>query len=69
MINLLGNAIKFTEQGSVVLRLRAQPLVESSEKILLGFEVEDTGPGIAAHEVDKLFEAFGQTDAGRKAQQ
>ena len=69
LINLLGNAIKFTEQGSVVLRLRAQPLVESSEKILLGFEVEDTGPGIAAHEVDKLFEAFGQTDAGRKAQQ
>ncbi len=69
LINLLGNAIKFTEQGSVVLRLRTQPLAESPEKMLLGFEVEDTGPGIAAHEVDKLFEAFGQTDTGRKAQQ
>ncbi len=69
LINLLGNAIKFTEKGSVVLRLRAQPLAESPEKRLLNFEVEDTGPGIAAHEVDKLFEAFGQTDTGRKAQQ
>lgn len=67
LINLLGNAIKFTEQGSVVLRVRVQS--ESSQKTLLWFEAEDTGPGIATHEVDKLFKAFGQTDAGRKAQQ
>ncbi|WP_161635039.1 PAS domain S-box protein [Leptolyngbya sp. Heron Island J] len=69
LINLLGNAIKFTEQGSIVLRVRAQPLDQSLDKRLLCFEVEDTGPGIAAHEVDKLFEAFGQTAAGRKVQQ
>ncbi|MEM8614513.1 MAG: PAS domain S-box protein [Cyanobacteria bacterium P01_H01_bin.105] len=69
LINLLGNAIKFTEQGSIVLRSRVKPLAKFPEQVLLEFEVEDTGPGIAAHEVDKLFEAFGQTDVGRKAPQ
>ena len=69
LINLLGNAIKFTDQGSVVLRLKAHPSTESKETIRLDFEVEDTGPGIATHEMAKLFEAFGQADAGRKVQQ
>ena len=68
LINLLGNAIKFTERGTVVLRLRADIFDDSQEKRLLNFEIEDTGPGIAVHEMDKLFEAFGQTDTGRKAQ-
>ncbi|NJL84548.1 MAG: response regulator [Chloroflexaceae bacterium] len=64
LINLLGNAIKFTETGGVTLRVRSE-----SEPLRLYFEIEDTGPGIASEEIDKLFEAFGQTETGRRSQQ
>ncbi len=62
LINLLNNAIKFTQQGSIVLRLMWLP--ESSR---LAFEIEDTGVGIAAYEIQSLFKAFAQTEAGRKS--
>ncbi len=63
LINLVGNAIKFTEEGGVILRGKT-----INHQHLL-FEIEDTGPGIASQEIDKLFEAFGQTETGRKSQQ
>lgn len=62
LINLLNNAIKFTHQGSIVLRVKW--LYRSSR---LAFEVEDTGVGIAPHEIDSLFKAFAQTEAGRRS--
>ncbi|MDZ7958634.1 MAG: PAS domain S-box protein [Aulosira sp. DedQUE10] len=76
LLNLLGNAIKFTHQGSVTLRVKLEmrepgdindknPLHPSH----IFFEVQDTGPGIAPQEIDLLFEAFGQTETGRKSQQ
>ena len=63
LINLVGNAIKFTAEGGVILRGKT-----INDGHLL-FEIEDTGPGIAPEEIDKLFEAFGQTETGRKSQQ
>jgi PAS domain S-box-containing protein len=67
LVNLLGNAIKFTNQGSVTLRVRAQQSDQTSCR--LSFEVEDTGVGIAPTEVDSLFKAFVQAEAGNKLNQ
>jgi len=61
LINLLGNAIKFTQQGSVILRARVLP---NGERLQLAFEVEDTGPGIAPDDLGKLFQPFVQTSIG-----
>ncbi len=81
LINLIGNAIKFTSQGSVELSLRigrdnSTSLTPSlphslppSSPIHLIFEITDTGMGISAEEIGLLFEAFRQTAAGRKSQQ
>ncbi len=58
LLNLLGNAIKFTDKGSVILRVSVS---ESDSETLL-FEVEDTGPGITEQGLKKLFDAFTQVD-------
>jgi signal transduction histidine kinase/CheY-like chemotaxis protein len=100
LINLINNGIKFTEEGGVTLRVKAEieeedakskgqgdkgterrrefeedisasprlPLPASSN-YRLDFEVEDTGMGIAAAELDRLFEAFAQTETGKEAQE
>jgi two-component system sensor histidine kinase/response regulator len=58
--NLIGNAIKFTEQGEIAVSYR---VVESREQLsLLRFEVTDTGIGVNAGEQDRLFERFTQAD-------
>ncbi|WP_071190333.1 GAF domain-containing protein [Trichormus sp. NMC-1] len=74
LINLLGNAIKFTEQGSVTLRIRNRQLSEGDTELLttqhsLFFAVEDTGLGIAPEEIGDLFQAFQQTRAGQKSKE
>lgn len=58
LINLLGNAFKFTEAGGVAVRVRA-------DDGICTFEVEDTGPGISKAELAKLFDAFVQTRTGQ----
>ncbi len=60
LINYLGNAVKFTEQGTVILRGRPQE--ETEQGILIRFEVEDTGIGIAPEDIERLFAAFEQAD-------
>jgi PAS domain S-box-containing protein len=59
LINLTGNAIKFTKQGGVVLRAMVTKR-EYAEKVWLRFEVEDTGPGISDEDRKKLFQPFVQ---------
>ena len=60
LINLLGNAVKFTEQGWV--RLNGLVLATEGERLHLRFEVQDTGPGVAYEHQALLFQAFAQAD-------
>ncbi|MBE7380660.1 MAG: CHASE2 domain-containing protein [Leptolyngbya sp. SIO1E4] len=72
LLNLLGNAIKFTPAGHVILRLHAQPLPvawANQSAFRLYFEVEDTGPGVADQEMDRLFQPFEQTAIGQQMQE
>ncbi|MDJ1182968.1 ATP-binding protein [Roseofilum casamattae] len=69
LINLINNALKFTEQGGISLRAIHQSPVTSDRPTTIHFEVEDTGAGIAPEELDRLFEAFTQTTSGKQAQE
>jgi PAS domain S-box-containing protein len=60
LLNYAGNAVKFTEQGTITLRTRL--VAEQPDALLLRFEVADTGIGIAPDDVARLFRAFEQAD-------
>jgi signal transduction histidine kinase/CheY-like chemotaxis protein len=60
LINLTGNALKFTEHGSITIK--ARQLEESSDGVLMRIEVSDTGIGIAPENQQRLFVAFEQAD-------
>jgi len=62
LINLVGNALKFTEAGGVVLW--ADATAQGSDRLRLVIEVKDTGVGISAAELGWLFDAFRQTASG-----
>jgi two-component system, chemotaxis family, sensor kinase Cph1 len=68
LLNLLGNAIKSTNKGYVLLRVSLIDKEEASSKAIIHFELEDSGMGIAPEEIDSLFEAFVQTSSGRQSQ-
>lgn len=60
MLNYASNAVKFTEHGRIALRSKL--LEDDGDRLLLRFEVEDTGIGIAPEHLPKLFQAFEQAD-------
>ncbi|MEM7449825.1 MAG: response regulator [Pseudomonadota bacterium] len=62
LVNLVGNAIKFTEQGQIVLRMRRVASAAENRLERLRFEVEDTGIGIAEDKREQIFESFAQED-------
>ncbi|MEG4986422.1 AAA family ATPase [Microcoleus sp. BR0-C5] len=64
LINLLSNAIKFTSEGCIYVKIKYQDFAQQ-----IWFEIEDTGDGIEASELDKIFEAFVQTKTGEESQQ
>ena len=60
LLNLVGNSIKFTERGEVIVR--AQPLSHAHGRIKLRFEITDTGIGLTPEQTRKLFQPFMQAD-------
>ena len=60
LLNLVGNGIKFTNQGEVVVRVR--PVGSLEEKLCLRFEVADTGIGLTPSQMERLFRPFVQAD-------
>ncbi len=62
LVNLVGNAIKFTEEGQVILRIRKKAC-EKREALLLEFSVIDTGIGISKDKLNTLFQPFHQADS------
>lgn len=64
MINLVGNSVKFTEKGSVTLRIHrnAKYVTAKDSGFVLRFELEDTGIGMPPHVAAKLFQPFTQAD-------
>jgi signal transduction histidine kinase/DNA-binding response OmpR family regulator len=61
VVNLMGNAIKFTSKGEVVVRV--ERMEETNKDVLLDLSVRDTGPGVPADKQKGIFEAFTQADA------
>ncbi|MCK9219560.1 MAG: response regulator [Bacteroidales bacterium] len=61
LINLLGNAIKFTEEGGITLSLAAKKI--NNDSITLEFSIKDTGIGIPANKIEHLFESYSQADS------
>ncbi len=61
LINLAGNAIKFTEKGEVLVRVELEK--ESDDQVTLRFTIKDTGIGMSKKEIDNLFRPFTQADS------
>ena len=64
LVNLIGNAIKFTNQGDVTLQIEAFPMGLSDQLSRVRFDVRDTGIGIPQQAIKSIFDAFRQIDHG-----
>ncbi len=63
LVNLLGNAIKFTENGRVEIRVSKSEAAQSNEPFRLNFEISDSGIGLTPEQAKLLFEPFSQADS------
>ncbi len=66
LLNYAGNAVKFTERGTITLRARL--VEETSDHLLVRFEVQDTGIGLAPEQKTRIFQAFEQADTSTTRQ-
>ncbi len=62
LTNIVGNAIKFTDSGAVIIRARADPFDAASPTVTLRFEIQDSGPGLTSQGIVRLFQPFVQAD-------
>jgi CheY-like chemotaxis protein len=62
LVNLIGNAIKFTHSGQILVRVGTEPSGDDTGTVVLRFSVTDTGIGIAPEHQSLIFEAFSQAD-------
>ena len=62
LINLIGNAIKFTDEGGIAVRVRMDKINKLKNRLIV--EIQDSGHGIPENEIDKLFKHFVQTSTG-----
>ncbi|HXL55242.1 MAG TPA: ATP-binding protein, partial [Chitinophagaceae bacterium] len=62
MMNLVGNALKFTNHGEIFINVQLDRVIEDGQ-LELSFAIRDTGIGIPAHKMDTLFKAFSQVDS------
>ena len=69
LINLVGNSVKFTDEGGVSLKAEVVTGDAPENIVFVRFEVTDTGKGVAEDELPKLFQKFVQTDSGKKSHQ
>ncbi|MEQ9549969.1 MAG: ATP-binding protein [Coleofasciculus sp. G3-WIS-01] len=75
LINLLSNAFKFTQEGGISVRVARgidvgeTPTANQPDEITLQFEIEDTGAGMAAAELETIFDAFIQSQTGKQHQE
>jgi signal transduction histidine kinase/ligand-binding sensor domain-containing protein/DNA-binding response OmpR family regulator len=67
LINLVGNAVKFTQEGEIIISVQLQQVI-NERSIELQFAIQDTGIGIPADKLDKLFVAFSQVDSSHTRQ-
>ncbi|MDD6036561.1 MAG: ATP-binding protein [Lachnospiraceae bacterium] len=65
LINILNNAVKFTHEGTITLKIRHQKMEDDEKLVTLFFSVTDTGIGITAEDMKKLFSSFSQVDTKR----
>ncbi|MEY4752372.1 MAG: hypothetical protein RJA44_47, partial [Pseudomonadota bacterium] len=63
LLNFTSNALKFTERGRIVLRVRHQPDAQDASRALVRFEVDDTGIGLSPEQQTRLFQPFEQADS------
>jgi len=66
LINILSNAIKFTDKGWVIFRIKLEQPLVSSAMVSVCFEISDSGIGIPAERLENVFERFSQVDQGRE---
>ncbi len=67
LLNLLGNAVKFTEAGQVAFRVQALPPSPAPDQARLRFEIADTGPGMTPDQLARLFQPFEQVGGGAQS--
>lgn len=63
LFNLVGNALKFTDEGSVFIICKSRKAFSSPKRVILSIEVKDTGVGISKENISKIFEGFQQADS------